>query len=463
MFEENRQDVVVVDFLCLCFLLRLTHPLSLRVSGSPKNRTDRIESRCLAFMRKRLFLFLLLNDRPEATDQECQEPHQSHNSTPSVGILLKRLSNKKIETQDFSYMKIPTITNLFAITNSNFIRKASEMPSTENTIVDQRAKAGFYFREDIAPGLVLEMPLKRILHSSKSEFQQIDVIDSYFGITLVTDGKTQSAEFDEFAYHETLVHPAILTYINRTGNAPKTVFIGGGGELATAREVLRHSGVERVIMVDLDGVVVDVCVEFLPQWGGEAVKSDPRFELTIGDAYAYLLDTKDTFDVVIMDISDPIEAGPGIMLYTKELYHHVASRMPPNGVFVTQAGIADAVPPPHADAGDKDTTCFGPITNTLREVFDVVMPFTQSIPSFGSDWGFVMAFTPPGGESRESNILSVELVDSLIEKNIKGGEGAMKMYDGITHQRMFHLTKAVRRQLATDKRVMTKDNPVFMY
>lgn len=68
------------------------------------------------------------------------------------------------------------------------------MPATEQTIEDQRAKAGFNFREDIAPGLVLEMPLHRILHSSQSEFQQVDVIDSYFGRTLVTDGKTQSAQ-----------------------------------------------------------------------------------------------------------------------------------------------------------------------------------------------------------------------------------------------------------------------------
>lgn len=260
-----------------------------------------------------------------------------------------------------------------------------------------------------------------------------------------------------------MVHPAILTYVHRTGKAPKTVFIGGGGELATAREVLRHPGVERVVMVDLDGVVVDVCVEFLPEWGGQEVKSDPRFELTIGDAYAYLLETKETFDIVIMDISDPIEAGPGIMLYTRELYQHVASRMPPNGVFVTQAGIADAVPPPHVDAGDKDTTCFGPIRNTLSEAFDVVLPYTQSIPSFGSDWGFVMAFSPPKEESKDAPILPIDVVDSLIDKNIKDGTDSLKMYDGITHQRMFNLTKAVRKQLASDKRVMTKDNPVFMY
>lgn len=270
-------------------------------------------------------------------------------------------------------------------------------------------------------------------------------------------------KFDEFAYHESLVHPAILTYVHRIGKAPKTVFIGGGGELATAREVLRYSGVERVVMVDLDGVVVDVCVEFLPEWGGEAVKSDPRLELVIGDAYAYLLDTKEKFDIIIMDISDPIEAGPGIMLYTKELYQHAASLMPPNGVFVTQAGTGDAVPPPHVDAGDKDTTCFGPIRNTLSEVFDVVLPYTQGIPSFGTDWGFVMAFSPPKRESKDAPILPADVVDSLIEKNIEGGADSLKMYDGITHQRMFFLTKAVRKQLAKDKRVMTKENPVFMY
>lgn len=83
------------------------------------------------------------------------------------------------------------------------------MPATEQTIEDQRAKAGFHFREDIAPGLVLEMPLNSILHSSQSEFQQIDVIDSYFGRTLVTDGKTQSAEVSK---HFRLTNVQILVF-----------------------------------------------------------------------------------------------------------------------------------------------------------------------------------------------------------------------------------------------------------
>ncbi len=97
------------------------------------------------------------------------------------------------------------------------------------------------------------MTLNKIYHSTNSEFQQIDVIDTYFGKTLVTDGKTQSTQFDEFAYHESLVHPALLNFAKNNGHGPKTVLIGGGGELATAREVLRYSSVEKCVMVDLDG------------------------------------------------------------------------------------------------------------------------------------------------------------------------------------------------------------------
>lgn len=170
---------------------------------------------------------------------------------------------------------------------------------------------------------------------------------------------------------------------------------------------------------------------------------DPRFELVVGDAYAWILECKTKFDCVIMDISDPIEAGPGIMLYTKELYEHCVTVLSPNGVFVTQAGCADAVPQPHASAGETDTTCFGPIRNTLDEVFSCVLPYTQNIPSFGGDWGFVMAYNNSSGSSNaeEWRTMSPETIDKLIEKYIIGGEASCKMYDGTTHQRMYHLTK----------------------
>ena len=86
---------------------------------------------------------------------------------------------------------------------------------------------------------------------------------------------------------------------------------------------------------------------YLPEWGGEAVTSHPKFELIIGDAHKYLMETSEVFDVIIMDISDPIEAGPGIALYTQEFYVRAAQVLTPgSGVFVTQAGSADIVPHP---------------------------------------------------------------------------------------------------------------------
>lgn len=183
----------------------------------------------------------------------------------------------------------------------------------DSITLHQRSKSAFKYVENVAPGLALEMDLNHIHHTSISEFQQIQIIDSYFGRTLVTDGKTQSAEHDEFVYHENLVHPAMfwssLLCNSSNGIGPKSVFIGGGGELATAREVLRHTSVERCVMVDIDPKVVDVCCKYLPEWGGKGVLENPKMTYIVGDAHEYLMNTSEKFDVIIMDISDPVEAG----------------------------------------------------------------------------------------------------------------------------------------------------------
>lgn len=142
---------------------------------------------------------------------------------------------------------------------------SNDAATNDELILKERAKSAFRYCEDVAPGLQLDMSLHTIHHTATSDFQEVQVIDTYFGVTLVTDGKTQSSEHDEFVYHESLVHPplfwsAILSKEGGGGSgAPKSVFIGGGGELATAREVLKHNTVERLVMVDIDPMVVDVC------------------------------------------------------------------------------------------------------------------------------------------------------------------------------------------------------------
>ncbi len=363
------------------------------------------------------------------------------------------------------------------------------------TIEDQREKARFQFEEAIYPDVVVSIDLKNILASDLSEFQKIEVIETSFGKTLVTDGKTQSTQMDERSYHESLVHPAMLKYAmstssdsSKSNSGPRSVFIGGGGELATAREVLRHKSVERVLMVDLDEKVIEVCKEFLPEWGGERVTNDPRFELVIGDAYAYLDNCTEKFDVMIMDISDPIEAGPGIMLYTQEFYQHIVkSLLNENGVFITQSGIADGI---HPESG-KDGTSFAAIHNTLKASFDYAIPYSINIPSFGSDWGYIMAGDWGHGDSRlndsKSNnganadvdsFVSIKpnVIDDMISRMItdldgansngsacKKNEDVLTYYDGISHLRMFALPKPLRYMLKKDQRIMTKENPVFMY
>ena len=118
-----------------------------------------------------------------------------------------------------------------------------------------------------------------------------------FGKTLLIDGLIQSCQVDEFVYHESLVHPAMLMHPN-----PKTVYIGGGGEGSTAREVLRHKSVEKCMMVDIDGDVVDFCRKFLPE--NTAAFADPRLELIIDDAKA-VLENASGFDVRSLHLDSP--------------------------------------------------------------------------------------------------------------------------------------------------------------
>ena len=308
--------------------------------------------------------------------------------------------------------------------------------------------SAFWFSENITPSLRLESGLNKITFDAQSDFQKVQIIETEpFGKILVLDGKTQSALVDEYIYHETLVHPALLRHPN-----PKTVYIGGGGEFATAREVLKHPSVTRVVMVDIDQVVCDMCREQMPEWNA-GVFEDPRLEVHYTDAYAYLQNSTETFDVIIMDIADPIEAGPGYVLYTEEFYKYAVTKLSPEGVLVTQSG------PGSCFNWDE---CFSAIHQTLKTAFNVVIPFTTDIPSFGSNWAFNLAFNSATPEACMAAVVepSSRSTNEQIEKRIPGN---LKFYDGISHLGLFGLSKQIRGGLEQEKRIITIDNPVFMY
>jgi spermidine synthase len=290
------------------------------------------------------------------------------------------------------------------------------------------------------------------MFDTQSEFQRVQVIETEpFGKTLVLDGKTQSAQGDEFVYHECLVHPAMLLHAN-----PKSVYIGGGGELATAREALRHTSVERVVMVDLDKVVVDVCREWLDEWNAGSTE-DPRLELHYDDAHAWLRSCDETFDVIVMDIADPIEAGPGYVLYTEEFYRFALTKLNPGGIIVTQSG-------PGAIYNPKE--CFTAIHQTLKQAFSTVVPYTVNIPSFGCDWAFNLAFNDDMTSETKADLMerSAAQTDALIEARLRpAGTAPLRFLDGVSHRGIFGIPLPVRQALEAEERIITVDNPVFMY
>ena len=215
-------------------------------------------------------------------------------------------------------------------------------------------RADLWITEYITPWDIYEHGITRILACKRTKFQEMQIVETgAYGKALVLDGKWQSCTGDEFLYHEPLVHPAMIGH-----GAPRKVLILGGGEGATAREVLRWKSVEQVVMVDIDGEVVEACREHLPEMHQGAC-DDPRVEVRIQDALAYLEEARSTFDVIISDLSDPIEDGPSFKLFTRETFERAKGALAAQGVFVVQAGC---VSPPELYMHAR-------LVSTLRRVF----------------------------------------------------------------------------------------------
>lgn len=306
-----------------------------------------------------------------------------------------------------------------------------------------------WLEEEIQDDLKWSIQVKQVLHSGKSEFQSVELVDSGpFGKVLLLDGKAQSAEADERVYHEMLVHPALLAHPR-----PRTVFIAGGGEGATAREVLRHTSVERLVMADIDAVVCDFCERHLP--ANAAAFADARLDLVIDCAKARLEAAPDgAFDVIIGDLADPVSGGPCYQLYTREFYEGVIARkLAPGGVFVTQSGPAGVL-----SSGEV----FAPIHHTLAAVFPRVVPLTAHVPSYADTWGWNIAFGRGEAEEGRPSALpeSAEEADAAMASRI---DGELTFLDGATLVGARALNKIVRRVVAEETHVYTVDAPRFIH
>ena len=299
--------------------------------------------------------------------------------------------------------------------------------------------AGKWLLETVYPDLAVMLRVQRALFSGRTEYQHVEVVESnLYGRSLVLDGKTQSTERDEHIYHQALVQPAMLSHPH-----PARVFIGGGGEGGTLREVLAHPAVQRVTMLDLDAEVVRLCRQYLPQHH-QGSFDDPRLTLLHQDARAYLAATEERYDVMVMDLVDPMEGGPAYLLYTEEYYRIAQARLNPGGILVTQSGPAGLL---------SHQECFTTIQRTLAQVFAYSRPYQAHIPAFQTLWGFTLA------SDTELPALTAAQVDERLQERL-GRE--LSFYDGESHLSMFNLPKFLRTSMAAETRINRDESPVFM-
>ncbi|MFQ5951100.1 MAG: spermidine synthase [Candidatus Geothermarchaeales archaeon] len=218
------------------------------------------------------------------------------------------------------------------------------------------------------------LAVKKVLWSGRSDVQRIDLLDLYvLGKTLFLDGDLQLSVSDEYIYHEVMAHTAMLSVEN-----PIRVLVIGGGDGGLLREVLKYDCVRETVLVELDAKVLDVCKTYLPEVSAGAFDDD-RTHVVVGDGMDYLKLESGSFDVVMMDLTDPALGGPEVNLYGEEGISAVRRRLSDGGALIVQSSC-------HV----YHRKLFDELLATLLHVFGCGVPLSVWIPSYGFPWSFIL-------------------------------------------------------------------------
>lgn len=229
-----------------------------------------------------------------------------------------------------------------------------------------------WFTEKQTESFGITAKVVRTLHSEQSRYQRIDVLETVdYGRMLVLDGMVMCTERDEFAYHEMIAHVALNTH-----PAPKRVLVIGGGDGGTIREVVRHNTVEKAVLAEIDERVIEVSRQFLP--GIAAGLSDPRVEIRVGDGVAHVREHPNTYDVILVDSTEPI--GPAEGLFAREFYQGIYEALKEDGLFVAQTES----PLFNADLVSR-------VWRDVASIYPVARLYLAYIPTYPSGmWSFTL-------------------------------------------------------------------------
>lgn len=225
----------------------------------------------------------------------------------------------------------------------------------------------FWYSENHTKNVKFSIRVDKQLFSGKSEFQRIDIFESEeFGRFLTLDGYMMLTEKDEFIYHEMMTHVPMAVH-----PSAKNVLVIGGGDGGVVRELTRYDSIERIDLVEIDKMVIDVCKEYLPQTA--CCFDDKRLNIYYEDGLKYIRRCENEYDLIIVDSTDPF--GPGEGLFTREFYGNCSHALKEDGIMVNQ----------HESAFYKnDAIAMQRAHKRIIESFPISRVYQAHIPSYPS-------------------------------------------------------------------------------
>lgn len=275
-----------------------------------------------------------------------------------------------------------------------------------------------FYKEITPAGFGIAIKINEVLFSEQSEFQKVEILDSdsSLGKILTLDDLMMTTEGDEFFYHEMISHIPMMNHKD-----PKTVLVIGGGDGGTVREVLKHDTVEKVILCEIDGMVIDVCKKYLPTIAGKL--DDPRVEVLVQDAIEFIKDKENEYDVILIDSTDPM--GPGEGLFTEEFYTNVRKSLKKGGIMAAQS---------ESPFVNKEE--IKKMYNLLKKVFPITSTFTSPIPTYpGGYWAWAFCS------------VDVEPLSYIDERRAAEVTKTCKIYNKEYHQARFALPNFLKELL----------------
>lgn len=233
--------------------------------------------------------------------------------------------------------------------------------------MDNDKAVDLWFSEYHTPDVRFSIRIRKQLYSARSEFQQIDIFDSVeFGRILVLDGYLMLTERDEFIYHEMITHVPMATLPEA-----QSVLVIGGGDGGAVRELCRYESLTNIDLCEIDEEVVAACREYLPQTASSL--DDPRVHIRYEDGLRFVRTVRDTYDLIIVDSTDPF--GPGEGLFTKEFYGSCYKALTAGGVLVNQH---------ESPFYDSDAQAAKRAHKRIAGVFPVARVYQAHIPTYPS-------------------------------------------------------------------------------